>query len=482
MTLPLRAFAALAAVTLLLTLAVSGCLGDEPGPEPGVGGPAPPLTANSITPLAETVLVSAPEHRIAEFMVNRDPNDPDRLITAYGDYDSPGGVLNCGFSVSTDGGRSWTVSSPIPDFSGPYLQFDGWVDFDEWGGAQGICLMQGGPGSTTQSVAYYIHSADGGLTWEPPVVIPPGGSTDKTTAVVARDGTVYLASSDMVATTADNGTTFREFKEVTNGVRVLDGMAEGNDGTIYLLGLDGGQVTLARTRDHAETWAITAIGDFDIPPGYSDQNRWVDQRPWTALPVLAHDPLTDDLYVAYQTWDTQAGGYRLHIWRSSDGGVTFAETAVPDFKADNCPAPCHVTHPGLAVDLQGRLGIVVQLTRDEGVVKVVQFSASADRGASWATPLELSSTDGTDSWRNPNAFTPLPGNAQAIAAGLSQDPATAHNVAVGIALTSAVQELQMRWNGEYWGMAATTQGFVAMWIDHSNDGRPQLYSRLLAVE
>lgn len=468
---------------LLTALLASGCLGSGKEPTPPTDDAPASLSATSLVPIADTVLVSAPDHRIAEFMVNRNPNDPDHLVTAYGDYDSPGGVLNCGFSVSVDGGRSWTVSEPIPGFSGPYLQFDGWVDFDEWGGVHGICLMQAGPGSTTESVAYYIHSPDGGFTWKTPTVVPPGGSTDKTAAAVGRDGTVYLASSGVVATTSDNGTTWREFTEVaTNGPRVFDGMAEGNDGTIFLLGLDGGQVTLARTTDHAATWETTSISEFNIPPGYNDQNRWVDQRPWTALPVLAHDPLTDDLYVSYQTWHTDYGGYRLHIWRSTDGGVTFTETAVPDFKADNCPDPCHVTHPGLAIDLDGRLGIVVQLTKDEGIVKVVQASVSTDQGATWVTPLELSSTDGMDSWRNPNAFTPLPENAQAIAMGSAQDPATAHNVAAGLALSTAVSELQMRWNGEYWGMAATPQGFVAMWIDHSNDGRPQLYSRLLAVE
>ncbi|HUR26023.1 MAG TPA: sialidase family protein [Candidatus Thermoplasmatota archaeon] len=467
---------------LLAALAFAGCFDDKQGPATPPADETPPAPITAIAPAGEQALVSAPGHRIAEFMVNRDPNDADHLVTAYGDYDSPGGVLNCGFSVSTDGGRSWKVSEPIPDFSGPYLQFDGWVDFDEWGGVHGICLMQAGPGSTAQSVAYYIHSPDGGFTWEVPIIVPPGGSTDKTAAAVARDGTVYVASSDVVATTSDNGTTWREFTEVaTNGPQVFDGMAEGNDGTIFLLGLDGGEIALARTTDHATSWSVTSIAEFNIPPGYNDQNRWVDQRPWTALPVLAHDPVTDDLYVSAQSWDTGYGGYRLHVWRSTDGGVTFSETAVPDFTAEACPDPCHVTHPGLAVDLQGRLGIVVQLTKDEGIVKVVQSSASGDHGATWLPPLELSSTDGTDSWRNPNAFAPRTDNAAAIARGLAANPPTAHNVAAGLALSTAVSELQMRWNGEYWGMAATPQGFVAMWIDHSNNGRPQLYSRVLTV-
>jgi len=266
------------------------------------------------------------------------------------------------------------------------------------------------------------------------------------------------------------------------GLAVLDGAVEDNTGTIFILGLDGGSIVVARTGDHATTWGRAVLGEFHIPPGYNDQNRWVDQRPWTALPVLLHDPVSDDLYVSAQSWDATYGGYRLHVWRSTDHGVTFAETPVPIFASPACPDPCHVTHPGLAVDPQGRIGLVVQLTKDQGIVKVVQFSASSDHGATWLTPFELSSTDGTDSWRNPNAFAPAPENGMGIAQGLAANPPTAHNVAAGLALSTAVSELQMRWNGEYWGMAASSKGFVAMWIDHSDDGRPELYSRVLTVQ
>jgi hypothetical protein len=478
---------------LLAALAFAGCLADDAAPAPPQEQPGP-SAATAITALAEPVLVTLPEHRIAEFMVARNPNDPDHLVTAYGDYDSYGGVLNCGFSVSRDGGATWTVSEPIEGFSGPYLQFDGWVDFDEWGGVHAICLMQGGPGSVQEAWPYYFNSADGGLTWTNVLHIPTepaGRSTDKSVLAVGRDGTVYAAVSGLVGTTKDNGTTWRpmtEVKEMHEGrpvdanFAVLNGMVEDDAGTIFLLGLGAGDdIWVERTTDGGETWTHAVAGQFHIPPGYNDQNRWVNQDPWTALPNLAHDPVTDDLYVVYQSWDEGYDGYRLHLMRSTDQGVTFNETAVPDFSSPLCSDPCHVTHPAVAIDAQGRLGMTVQLTKEGGVLKVVQFSASSDYGATWLPPFELSATDGTQSWQNPNAFRPLPANGQAIADGLASDPATAHNIAVGLALTSAVSELQMRWNGEYWGLAATPKGFVAMWIDHSNDGRPQLYSRLLGV-
>ena len=469
------AFAAVALAALLL----SGCFN-------GGGGHGTPdvilAAIPTLVPLGEPAHVSTPGHRVAEFMVNRDPNDPDHLVTAFGDYDSPGGVLNCAFAASFDGGRTWTVSKPVPGFSGPYLQFDGWVDFDERGGAHAICLRQGGPGSTAQSWPFYVHSADGGLSWTEAQRIPtqvPDESTDKTTLAVGRDGTVYAAVSNLVGTTRDNGTTWAPMAPVADDLFVLNGMVEDGAGTLFLLGLSGGDVTVARTSDHGKTWSRAAVGPFAIPPGYNDQNRWVDQRPWTALPNLAHDPATDDLWVTYQSWDESYGGYRLHLYRSADHGLSFAETPVPAFASPACADPCHVTHPAVAFDQAGRVGLLVQLTKDEGVLKVVQFSASADHGATWAAPVDLSHTDGMDSWRNPQAFTPMPQDAQAAAAGVAADPTTAHNAAAGAALSAAISELQMRWNGEYWGLAASSQGFVAMWIDHSGGGRPQLWSQVV---
>lgn len=471
-----------AALVAVVFVALSGCASDEPNDDGASLGPA---SISRIEALGDATLVSTPGNRIAEFMVARDPHDADHLVTAYGDYDSPGGVLNCAFSVSFDGGASWTVSEPVPGFSGPYLQFDGWVDFDKHGGVHAVCLRQAGPGATTEAWLYYFRSDDGGLTWSEAMQVPtepPDRSTDKSVLAVGRDGTVYAAVSGLVARTSDNGTTWVPATPVDDGFAVLNGMVEDNAGNVYLLGL-AGDVTVQRTADAGETWQPTTVGPFSIPPGYNDQNRWVDQRPWTALPVLAHDETTDDVWVAYQSWDDAAAAYRLHLYRSGDAGATYASVPVPAFSSSACAEPCHRTHPAIGFDLAGRIGMVVQLTQDGGHFKEVQFTASADHGATWLPPVVLSQTDGIlmAGWSNPNALLPAPDNAGEIASGLAADPTTAHNVAAGIALSTAVSELQLRWNGEYWGLTAGTDGFAAMWIEHGPDGRPQLWSQVLVL-
>lgn len=488
------------ALLALTLLASAGCLeGDGPASEDPSTSAGPRLS--SVTAAGERTLVSAPEHRIAEFMVNRDPNDPLHLVAAYGDYDSPGGVLNCAFSVSFDGGATWTVSEPVPGFSKPSLQFDGWVDFDEWGGVHATCIEQApadAPGP--EAWPYYFSSRDGGLTWGGAIHVPtdpPTRSTDKTVLGVGRDGTVYVGVSGLVGMTRDNGTTWsgplvdgmpsQAMADFPGGFASQNGVVEGDDGTVFFLGLgEGDDVWVQHTRDGGLTWEHGVAGQFHIPPGFNDQNRWVEQRPWTTLPTLSYDAVDDAVWVSYQSWDTGHGGYLLHLWRSVDGGATFTETAVPDFTSPTCAAVCHVTHPALAFDDQGRAGLVVQLTRDGGHLKEVWFSASDDDGATWLAPFQLSRTDGvgpgSQAWTNPNAFTPLPGSAAAIATGTDPSPGGVKSTVAGYALTTAVSELQIRWNGEYWGLAATPRGFVAMWIDHTNDGRPQLYSQVLAVE
>jgi hypothetical protein len=469
-------------------LVLAGCLGSPS--QPGTSATATMTTApGSITalrPLAEATHVSTAGRRVAEFMVAQDPADANHLVTAFGDYDSPGGMLNCAFAASFDGGATWSVSSPVPGFSGPYLQFDGWVGFDRDGGVDAVCLRESGPGTTTETWPYYFRSLDGGRTWSEAQHVPTDPatlSTDKTVLGVGRDGTVFAAVSNLVGTTQDYGKTWVTMKAVERGFAVFNGMAQTADGAMTLLGLGSGDdIWLERTADHGATWNHTVVGKDLVQPGYNDQNRWVQQSPWTTVPVLYHDGASDDLWVAWQSWEANPGAYQVHLARSTDQGRTFAETAVPAFKDAACSEPCHVTHPTIAVDGQGRVAMLAQLTKDGGVLKVVEAAASSDHGATWSPPFTLSKADGMDSWQNPNAFSPDPGNGPSIAAGLAADPETVHEVAAGVALTTAVSELQMRWNGEYWGMAATPKGFVAMWIDHTGGGRPQLWSRLMAVD
>jgi hypothetical protein len=77
---------------------------------------------------------------------------------------------------------------------------------------------------------------------------------------------------------------------------------------------------------------------------------------------------------------------------------------------------------------------------------------------------------------------PAPESAVGVATHLAQDPTDVIPTAYGVGATGLVSELQMRWNGEYWGLGWSSNGFVVPWIDHSSDGVPQLYSRIVTTE
>lgn len=475
-----------AGVAVLMVLA--GCTAAPAGrPDPralrGEGGQHGFLngTIEAIAAVAPQVLVSPEGHRMAEYMVARNPLDADHLILAAHDYDAGTGTLTCVLFVTRDGGLTWKQSQPIPGLDRPHLQFDGWVSFDRQGVAHYICLDTAG--TQGQTWPYYSHSTDGGDTWAPAVLIPTqteGQSIDKSALIAASDGTVYAAFSGQVARTLDSGKTWTKGASHGSGSNP-NGFAEDIWGTVYLLLRGGGASRVARTSDGGESWNMTEVGPFIIPPGYNDQNRWVDQRPWTTLPSMAYHDRTDSLFVVQQSWNTTTSLYEIHLYRSADRGVSFQELAVPAFASPTC-GPCHVTKPSIAFDLEGRLGLLVQLTNDGGHTKEVWFSASGDEGLTWVPSFVLSKTAPPDEWMNARAFTPSTSAPTGFAAGVAENPTDAGPMAVGLALTTAVQELQMRWNGEYWGIEASTRGFVAPWIDHSADGAPQLYARLLRAE
>jgi len=282
-------------------------------------------------------------------------------------------------------------------------------------------------------------SRDGGATWDRPVHIGP--STTPNGFLEAPDGALYL----LTLGSTDAGRDFRVWVSSDRGV----------------------------------TWNPTVVGPFVIPPGYNDQNRWVDQRPWTTMPDMTLRASDGHLFAVAQSWDETQESYRIHLHRSADGAATFQAVPTPTFESSTCP-DCHVTKPTVTVDAAGRLGLQVQLTVDGATRKEVWFAASADDGATWTQPVLLSATDVPSFWAHPMDLTPQPSSLVATATYLAENPTDAHGVAVGVGLSTLVSELQLRWNGEYWQITSSPHGFVALYIEHSADGIPELWSRVVA--
>lgn len=468
---------------MLACVAMAGCLSPGEGQAADVGGPGPTLTPpafDDLVMVSDAALVSAPGHRMAEFMVTSNPNDPDHLALGVMDYDSGSGGLACLVYVSHDGGRSWSLSQKVPGLDRAHLQFDQWVSFDRDGVLHYICLDTAGNGQQAlETWPYYSYSEDGGHTWQPAVLIPRPGSIDKSALVAASDGRVYAAFSGYVARTDDRGASWLPLVQTGAGSNP-NGFVEDSQGTVYLWVRSSDTGRVAYTHDGGDSWNHTDVGPFEIPPGFNDQNRWVEQRPWTTLPTITINPVNDHLFVAQQSWNVDTDLYETTVYRSADRGRTFQSVSDPGFVSPTC-SPCHTAKPSVHVDIDGRLGLSVQMLDHGGHRKEVWFTASPDEGATWVDPVLLSQADTPDSWASPAAFTPQPAGVVSAASHLAGQPGDAVPTAYGVAATALVSELQMRWNGEYWGLASSSQGFVVPWIDHSADGVPQLYSRLVAA-
>lgn len=474
-----------AALWLLSAMVLAGCLGgtptdaDEPDDDSDAFAAPGPITA--VTPVGEDVLVSPPGHRMAEFMITSNPLDPDHLALGVMDYDSGSGGLACVIYISHDGGKTWVESEKVPGLERPHLQFDQWVSFDRDGVLHYLCLDTAGNGEEAlQTWPYYSYSEDGGTSWAPAVLIPRPGSIDKSALIAGSDGRVYAAFSGYVARTDDLGESWLELKQTEAGSNP-NGFVEDSNGTIFLWVRGGDTGRVAYTEDGGETWNHTDVGPFAIPPGFNDQNRWVEQRPWTTLPSIAIHPHNDHIFVAQQSWNTDTSLYETTVYRSTDHGRSFDNVTTPPFASPTC-SPCHVAKPSVHVDDAGRVGLSVQILNDGGHRKEVWFTASSDEGKTWVEPIQLSEAETPNSWANPNAFTPNPESAMGVATHLAEDPTDVVPTAYGVAATTLVSELQMRWNGEYWGLESSPEGFVVPWIDHRADGVPQLYVQLVKAE
>jgi hypothetical protein len=436
------------------------------------GQPLVPLA--NLSALAQQVLVSPPGHRMAEYMITRNVVDPMNMVIATMDYDYSGtGTMQCSIFYSKDGGAGWAASSPIPGLDRPHLQFDPWVSFDRDGVAHLVCLdYSNGP----SSVPWYTYSKDGGATWAQAVVVAPwANGCDKSSLHAGIDGRIYIACSGGIVRTDDMGKTWLPM--VSSGGSNPNGFVEDSFGYLYLLTRSG--VTMSK--DRGDTWNRTVVGPFQAAPGYNDQNRWVRQEPWITLPTIAMNPVNENIVVAQQSWNAATSLFEISVYESTLPELNFTKVTAPVFTSESC-SPCHVTKPSIAIDSRGVWGLMVQLVNDGGHTKEIMFSASGDGGQTWLAPIALSKTTTPNEWANPRAFRPDPEGATDLATYVAENPTDAGQVAVGLGLTTAVSELQIRWNGEYWGIHSSPEGFVLPWIDHSADGVPQLYTRLVGAD
>lgn len=507
----------LLASTLLVALVLAGCIGDPGGAAGGAsgtdGGPEGPRTGHgdlagaSLDLVSDRLRVSPSGHRMDEFAVARDPTDPDHVAVGAVDLDAPDGGPSCVVLTSADGGRSWSPPTAPED---PWtFQFDPWVAFDAQGRLHLVCLRITTHDQPRQAMVH-ARSDDGGRTWGPWTEISNRDGPDSFDKIAvgtlgADDVFVCGVSGGAftIAASGDGGETWDPAVPVLNGTRgTCNGFVQGPDGGLYVAyrggagaaNRSGSVVGVVASFDGGRTWVgPRAAGPIDFHDSDPDHPECQVNLPGGACPVLRYmpsmqslavDPVTGDLFLA---WNTYAdGGYEVRLHRSSDRGRTWEPIAVDaiEARAEAC-APCNFSRPQVHVDDAGRLGLLWVVSGENDLDrKEFWFAVSVDAGETWLPAVVLGQEDAS-SLAYPMNYVPradpemAEGLARALTSSSSPEDVADHAAApAGQAFMSVVHQ---GGTGDYWGMTSTPAGFLPMWTDHAGSGKATIWTRHAVV-
>jgi hypothetical protein len=168
-------------------------------------------------------------------------------------------------------------------------------------------------------------STDGGLTWQPPVLIPNSGGADKESIMTdpSDPQTAYVVWTDRFSRTTDGGQTFSPAQFLPTGsgsqVVVLP------DGT--LVDSDGCEVF--RSTNQGQTWGPSIWVPNCAYKQVIDPNTFQPMRAGLGLGDIAVDPNSGALYIVIEDASFSAGQYdSVAFTESLDGGFTWS-TPVP---------------------------------------------------------------------------------------------------------------------------------------------------------
>ncbi len=351
----------------------------------------------------------------AEPFIARAPSLSDFLLAIFqeGRFATDGGAVDCGYSISRDGGLSWTRSL-IPGLTrasgGPYYRAtDPVVAFDVNNYAYLNTLGATDP-TFTNGAVLVSKSTDLGVTFTAPRVVyrPASNSVfpDKEwIAVNSFPGTVaagrvivtftlFNSSSIegapiMRSFSDDGGTTWSPIASVSSSVNTQGSqplyLHNGNCVVVYWnFGGSSGEKLEAVISTNGGT-------SFGSPQRITTATEWHERaiRSGSFLPSATADRTTNNVYVVYQT--VLAGSPRIAFTKSVDGGVTWS---APVAISDN-PAGLGVFNPAISASPDGRtLSVAFYDHRNNPTSSTLvdlYLAQSFDGGATWQPNIRLTS-------------------------------------------------------------------------------------------
>ena len=391
--------AAITGVTLDLRVAPNLRLGDDPS------GLPPNMRAQ------------------AEPHIARSQVDPDFLVAIFqeGRF-TDGGAVDCGYSVTQDGGLSWTRAL-IPGLTttsgGPYPRATDPVVGIDLSDRAFLCTEAATDPAFTQGVILVSRSLDRGATVEPPsIVFQPtvtGDFPDKPwMAVNTFDGTAHAGR--VLVTWTEFGTTdaspiLRSYSDdhgVSWGsaaaIHDATTMAQGSqpvflhDGRLAIVywnfgesGFGGDDGAAAPGPEEIEVVVSSNGGQtFGAPQTVTTVSRYAPPsiRSGVFLPSAASDRTTNNLYVVYQGLDVP-GAPRIFFTKSTNAGTSWS---TPIAVSDN--PGTGVFNAAISAAPGGQhLTVVFYDQRDNTPGNTTQcnvyLAQSLDGGATWQPNIRL---------------------------------------------------------------------------------------------
>jgi hypothetical protein len=358
----------------------------------------------------------------AEPHLYRSISNTDTLLATFqeGRFSADGGAVGCGYSVSHDGGLTWTRAL-IPHLTvasgGPYRRATDPVAAIGPDGTMYLNTLGSIDDAFGLAAVLVSRSHDHGATWLPPVVVfeapnrqvfpdknwiavndyagtPNAGQLAVTwTSFTSTPAGQSTGHNLMAAISDDRGATWSAPVAITTAPARNQGsqpvfLPDGSLGLVYIEFLAANDITqfniqYKRSTDGGRSFPAAATTVVGFVPGWDDP----EVRDGVFLPSATVARGTGAIFVTYTA--VVAGSPRVMVTRSADRGATWS---VPVAASDQ-PAGVSVMNPAVAVTPDGRTVSVVFMDKRNapaGQNVVDHFVAlSFDGAVTWQPNLRL---------------------------------------------------------------------------------------------
>ncbi|MEO7503326.1 MAG: sialidase family protein [Gemmatimonadaceae bacterium] len=405
----------------------------------------------------------------SESELEANPLDPRNLVGASKRFIDPTKYkFTLAAYASFDGGESWTEAPPLQLLSNWAGISDPAIAWDNAGNCYLVALPFPPAGNSTHGIAVY-KSSDGGLSWSSPSLIHTSSGDDKQWATGDRNtgsrffGNVYAAwddgSSLAFARTTDQGATWRGTGTQPAGSVLAVGdsfapvIAVANDGAVYIFWLATNVIKYVKSIDGGNSFTIpprTAVSGLTSISAVLPRAPDFSKFPGTTFRVMTLPTAccgsARNVVVAWA--DYREGVSRIYYRRSSDGGTTWvgATSGQPLLTRVGAPgSDQHDFHPQLASTPSGAIAC-----------SYYELGPKWSGAPPWINVMIATSQNAGASFLDVDKVSNVP-----------WDPAVNAPLSHGMAGTTFI--------GEYFGLAASSAGFVPFWTD-TRTGMQEIFS------